>query len=82
MITIKSRNTVVLESSLRFNEDNTAVTYQANTELYVEGNTYLDLVTPQTIFNLVCPINDVANIMVVTQTQVDAYILATYPPIA
>jgi hypothetical protein len=81
-MTIKSRNTVVLESSLRFNEDNTAVTYQANTELYVEGNTYLDLVTPQTIFNLVCPVADVANIMAVTQTQVDAYILATYPPVA
>ena len=81
MITIKSRNTKVLESSLRFNEDNTAVTYQANTELYVDGNPYLDLCTPQTIFNLVCPIGDVANIMAVTQTQIDAYIVANYPSI-
>lgn len=81
-MTIKSRNTVVLESSLRFNEDKTEVTYQANTELYVDGNTYLDLVTPQTIFNLTCPTSDAANILAVTQTQVDAYILATYPPVA
>ena len=50
--------------------------------MYVEGNTYLDLVTPKTIFDLVCPIGDVANIMTVTQTQIDAYIAATYPPIA
>lgn len=82
MITIKSRNTVVLESSLRFNEDNTAVTYQANTELYVEGNTYLDLVTPKTIFDLTCPVADIANIATVTQAQIDAYILATYPAIS
>jgi hypothetical protein len=81
MITIKSRNTVVLESSLRFNEDNSIISYQANTELYVEGNTYLDLFTPKTIFDLTCPTVDAANILAVTQTQVDAYILANYPPI-
>ena len=51
MIIIKSKNTVVLKSSMDFNEDNTAVTYQANTELYVDENTYTDLVTPKTIFD-------------------------------
>lgn len=78
-MTIKSKNTVVLESSLRFNEDNTAVTYQANTELYVEGNPYTDLVTPKTIFNLSCPLSQVADIMTVTQTQIDVYITNNYP---
>ena len=80
-MTIKSKNTVVLESSLRFNEDNTAVTYQANTELYVEGNPYTDLVTPKTIFDLSCPLSQVADIMTVTQTQIDAYIAANYPTV-
>lgn len=78
---IKSKNTVVLESSLRFNQDNTAVTYQANTDLYVDGNPYLDLVTPKTIFNLTCSVSDVANIMVITQNQIDSYILANYPQV-
>ena len=82
MITIKSRNTVVLESSLRFSEDKTKVTFQANTELYVDGNTYLDLVTPKTIFDLECAVNNVVNIGTVAQAQIDAYILANYHPIA
>lgn len=81
MITIKNKNTSILESSLRFSEDGKSVTYQANTELYVEGNTYTDLVTPKTIFDLTCPLGDVANILSVTQVQIDAYILAKYPPI-
>ena len=82
MITIKSKNTVVLESSLRFTEDGKSVKYQANTELYVEGNTYSDLVTPKTIFDLICPLVDVANILAVTQIQIDAYILENYPPLS
>jgi hypothetical protein len=81
MITIKSKNTQVLQSSLQFSEDGSSVNYQANTELYVEGNTYTDLVTEKTIFDLTCPTSDVANILSVTQEQIDAYILATYPPI-
>lgn len=76
-----TKNTVVLESSLRFNEDNTAVVYQANTELYVDGNTYLDLVTPKTIFNLTCSLTDVANIMTITQNQINTYILTNYPEV-
>ena len=77
---ILSRNTQVLEASLRFNAEGTAVTYQANTELYVEGNPYTDLMTPKTIFDLTCNLADVANIMVKTQEQIDAYILVNYPP--
>jgi len=82
MITIKSKNTQVLEASLRFTEDGQSVKYQANTELYVEGNPYTDLVTPKTISDLVCPLTDVANILAVTQVQIDAYILANYPPVS
>lgn len=82
MTTIKSKNTQVLEASLRFTEDGQSVKYQANTELYVEGNPYADLVTPKTIFDLICPLTDVANILTVTQVQIDAYILANYPPVA
>jgi hypothetical protein len=76
---ILSKNTEVLTSSLRFNDDNTLVTYQANTELYVEGNPYTDLITPKTIFDLVCPVNDISNISEITQLQVNDYILKNYP---
>ncbi len=79
---IVSKNTQVLESSLRFTEDGKSVKYQANTELYVEGNTYDDLVTPKTIFDLICPLVDVSNILAVTQIQIDAYILENYPPLS
>jgi hypothetical protein len=82
MITIKSKNTQVLESSLRFTEDGKSVKYQANTDLYVEGNTYTDLVTPKTIFDLICPLNEVSDILEVTQKQIDEYITNKYPPIA
>lgn len=82
MITIKSKNTQVLESSLRFTEDGKSVKYQANTQLYVEGNTYTDLVTPKTIFDLICPLTDVSNILEVTQKQIDEYIDANYPPLS
>lgn len=81
MITIKSKNTKVLQSSLQFSEDGSSVNYQANTELYVEGNEYADLVTEKTIFDLTCLTSDVAKILEVTQEQIDAYILVTYPPI-
>jgi len=76
---ILSKNTEVLTSSLRFNDDNTLVTYQANTELYVEGNPYTDLITLKTIFDLVCPVNDISNILEITQLQVNDYILKNYP---
>lgn len=81
MITIKSKNVQVLEASLRFSEDGKSVKYQANADLYVDGNPYADLATPKTIFDLVCPVDDVANILTVTEKQIEAYILAKYPPV-
>lgn len=79
---IKSKNTVVLQSSLQFNEAKTEVTYQANTDLYVEGNPYGDLVTQQTIFDLKCAVKDIAKIEEKTQQQIDTYIATKYPPVS
>jgi hypothetical protein len=78
---IISKNTVVLKSSMNFNEDKTEVTFQANTELLVEGNPYADLFTPKTIFDLTCPTANIANIEEVAQLQIDAYILDNYPEV-
>ena len=76
---ILAKNTTILNSSLKFNEDNTAVNYQANTELYVYGNTYTDLFTTKTVFDLSCPINDISNIQLITETQVNAWVELNYP---
>lgn len=76
---ISSRNTVVLRSSIQFNEDKTKVIFQANTELFVEGNPYTDLYTPMTVFNLECATNNIANIDIVAQEQVNLYISQKYP---
>ena len=78
---ILSKNTEVLSSSLKFNDDNSEVIFQANTNLFVEGNPYQDLFTPKTIFDLVCESSNIANILEVAQLQIDSYILANYPPI-
>ena len=78
---ILAKNTTILNSSLTFNEDNTAVNYQANTELYVEGNPYTDLFTPKTVFDLTCPVSDIANIQTVTETQVNAWVALNYPTV-
>lgn len=64
------RNTVVLNSSFQFNPDKTEITYQANTELVVEGNPHEDLFTPRTIFNLKCKTSKIANIQSITEDQV------------
>ena len=77
---ITSKNTVILSSSLKFNEDNTSVTFQANTDLFVENNPYEDLFTTKTIFDLTCPTNNISNILEVAQEQINAYILINYPP--
>lgn len=79
---IKSRNTTPLPSSFKYNESGTEFTYQANTELYVEGNTYEDLFTPKTIFDLVCRVDNMINLQSVTETQVEAYVNTNYPPIS
>lgn len=76
---ILSRNTVVLQSSLQFNEDKTKVIFQANTEVYVEGNPYPELFTPMTVFDIECPVNNITNIDAVAQEQVSLYISQKYP---
>ena len=76
---IKAKNTKVLESSLQFTEDRTAVTFQANTELYVEGNIYPELVTVKTLKDLTCPVSSIANIAVVAQVQADEWVVNNYP---
>lgn len=78
---ILSRNTVVLKNSLNFNEDNTVITFQANTELYVEGCTYADLFTPKTVFDLTCPVANISNINTVAAEQVQAWVNQQYPEI-
>lgn len=78
---ILSKNTEVLSSSLKFNDDNSEVIFQANTNLFVEGNPYEDLFTSKTIFDLVCKSSNISNILEVAQLQIDAYILANYPEV-
>lgn len=78
-MTIKSRNTVPLPSSFKYKEDGTEFTYQANTEIFVEGNPYQDLFTPQTIFNLVCKVDNMVNLQKVTEQQVEDYVAIKYP---
>lgn len=77
---IISKNTDILSSSLKFNDDNSAVTFQANTNLSVEGNPYENLFTTITIFDLICSTANIANILDVAQAQIDAYVLLNYPP--
>jgi hypothetical protein len=77
---IISKNTDILSSSLKFNDDNSAVTFQANTNLSVEGNPYENLFTTITIFDLSCSTANIANILEVALAQIDAYVLLNYPP--
>lgn len=76
---ILAKNTAILNSTLEFNDNNTEVTYRANTVLYVEGNIYEDLVTPKTVPNLKCPTSDIANIQAITETQINAWVEENYP---
>ena len=76
---ILAKNTTILNSSLQFNDDKTEITYQANTELYVEENPYADLFTPKTVFNLKCPTNEVNNIQAITELQVNTWVSENYP---
>lgn len=78
---IKSRNTQPLSSSFKYSEDGTEFNYQANTELYVEGNTYPNLFTPETVFNLKCRVDNMLNLQQVTEEQVAAFVADKYPPI-
>jgi hypothetical protein len=76
---IISKNTEILTSSLKFNDDNSAVTFQANTNLSVEGNPYEDLFTQKTIFDLVCPTSNISTILIVAQVQIDLWVEQNYP---
>lgn len=78
---IIARNTVILQSSLRFNESRTEVSYQANTELLIEGNTYTDLFTPRTVFDLRCLVSKIKDIETVTKNQIDTWVSENYPEI-
>lgn len=75
---ILAKNTTILNSSLKFNDDKTEITYQANTELYVDGNPYADLFTPKTVFDLKCPTNEVNNIQAITELQVNTWVSENY----
>lgn len=89
---IIAQNTQVLTSSFEWNEAKTEVKFQANTELLVEENPYASnefnsnytkpkMVTPVTLFDLVCAKEDLANIEQVAQTQAQAWVDINYPQI-
>lgn len=75
---ILSKNTTVLTSSFKFSEDGKKVTFQANTELYVEGNPHANLITPETIFGLECLVSKMANIQTIAEEQVSAFVSDKY----
>ena len=78
---ILAKNTQPLSWSFKFSEDGLSFTYQANTELYVDSNTYTDLITPKTVMDLTCLANNMANIQKETERQVNEWVLLTYPMI-
>lgn len=78
---IKSRNTKPLPSSFVYSEDNTEFKYQANTEIFVEGNTYTNLFTPETVKDLVCRVDNMVNLQSVTEAQVEDWVNENYPTI-
>lgn len=75
---ILSKNVTILKSSFNFSDDGKKFTYQANAELYVEGNPFENLYTPETIFNLECLVSDMANIQKITEAQVDSFVSGKY----
>jgi len=87
---ITVQNTRVLNSSIQFNTEKTAVTFQANTEILVEGNPYAKiegafdkpkLVTPVTLFNLICAVENITNIEGKAQEQAEAWVAENYPQV-
>lgn len=75
---ILAKNTIILKPSFNFSDDGKNITYQANTDVYVEGNPYANLVTPETVFNLQCLVSDVENIQSITEKQVNDFIAEKY----
>lgn len=75
---ILSRNSTPLKSSFNLSEDGKKFIYQANTEIYVEGNPYLNLFTPETVFDLECEVSNMENIQKVTDEQVSKFVSEKY----
>jgi hypothetical protein len=87
---ITIQNTSVLNSSIQFNTEKTAVTFQANAEILVEGNPYAQiegnyerpkLITPVTLFNLICAVENIPNIEGKAQEQAEAWVAENYPQV-
>jgi hypothetical protein len=87
---INAQNTKVIQSSIQFNLDKTAVTFQANTELVVEGNPYAEIegtyirprmVTPVTLFDLICAVENIPSIEGKAQEQAEAWVSINYPQV-
>lgn len=78
---IKAKNTKVLAGSLQWNVDKSAVLFQANTTLYVDGNPYTDMDKEITVFDLQCAAIDLANIDQVASNLVDIYVASKYPAV-
>lgn len=75
---IIAKNVTILKSSFNFSDDGKKITYQANSDVCVEGNPYENLFTPETIFNLECLVSDVENIQSITEGQVNKFIAEKY----
>lgn len=75
---IIAKNVTILKSSFNFSDDGKKITYQANSDVCVEGNPYPNLFTPETIFNLECLVSDVENIQSITEEQVNEFISEKY----
>lgn len=92
-----AKNTVVLQNSMQFNETKTWVTFQANTELSIEGNIYAEedrsgtidnkyksipaMKTPVTLFDLICLVSEIENIEEIAQQQAQEFVNQYYPEI-
>ena len=80
-MTIKAQNIAPLSESFTYKEgDNTKFVYQANANLYVEGNPYKDELFTQTTFKgLEISVSDMPNLQSVTETQINAKVAELYP---
>jgi len=75
---ILAKNVTILKTSFNFSDDGKKITYQANADLYVEGNPYGNLFTTETIFELECLASNIENIQSITEEQVNEFISEKY----
>lgn len=75
---ILAKNVTILKPSFNFSDDGKKFTYQANAEIYVEGNPYSNLYTPETIFNLECLVSEMTNVQSITEEQVNLFVAEKY----